>query len=228
MTVSGLGLVAAVLGRIHHRGWRAAAGGRPVRVHAHRRRGRRPHRHLGRPPDRATQPRPRTATRHWSACSWQPCPSRCSPTTSASCGSPSRPPRSRPRSSSGTRHPEPLEAAWKYVVLGSVGVAIAFLGIVLLYAATAGRGTPDRCPGSCSRRRRPAARPGAGHGRRRARRPRLRDQGGPGAHAQLAAGRAQPGTRAGLRADVRRAAVGGLLRHPAGPGRHRRRRSGPG
>ncbi len=29
-----------------------------------------------------------------------------------------------------------LEAAWKYVVLGSVGVAIAFLGIVLLYAAS--------------------------------------------------------------------------------------------
>jgi hydrogenase-4 component F len=28
------------------------------------------------------------------------------------------------------------EAAWKYVVLGSVGVAIAFLGIVLLYAST--------------------------------------------------------------------------------------------
>ena len=27
------------------------------------------------------------------------------------------------------------EAAWKYVVLGSVGVAIAFLGIVLLYAS---------------------------------------------------------------------------------------------
>ncbi|HSN10496.1 MAG TPA: proton-conducting transporter membrane subunit [Propionibacteriaceae bacterium] len=32
------------------------------------------------------------------------------------------------------------EAAWKYVVLGSVGVAIAFLGIVLLYAST-GTGT---------------------------------------------------------------------------------------
>ncbi len=29
-----------------------------------------------------------------------------------------------------------LEAAWKYVVLGSVGVAIAFLGIVLVFAAT--------------------------------------------------------------------------------------------
>lgn len=29
-----------------------------------------------------------------------------------------------------------LEAAWKYVVLGSVGVAIALLGVVLLYAAS--------------------------------------------------------------------------------------------
>jgi len=35
-----------------------------------------------------------------------------------------------------------LEAAWKYVVLASVGVAIAFLGIVLLYAATRSGGTP--------------------------------------------------------------------------------------
>ncbi len=35
-----------------------------------------------------------------------------------------------------------LEAAWKYVVLGSVGVAIAFLGLVLLYAATVASGHP--------------------------------------------------------------------------------------
>ena len=35
-----------------------------------------------------------------------------------------------------------LEAAWKYVVLGSVGVAIALLGIVLLYAATVDAGQP--------------------------------------------------------------------------------------
>jgi hydrogenase-4 component F len=35
-----------------------------------------------------------------------------------------------------------LEAAWKYVVLGSVGVAIAFLGIVLLYAAARAAGNP--------------------------------------------------------------------------------------
>jgi hydrogenase-4 component F len=38
--------------------------------------------------------------------------------------------------------PRSLEAAWKYVVLGSVGVAIAFLGIVLLYASTVAAGAP--------------------------------------------------------------------------------------
>jgi hydrogenase-4 component F len=37
-----------------------------------------------------------------------------------------------------TRHA--LEAAWKYVVLGSVGVAIALLGTVLLYAASRSAG----------------------------------------------------------------------------------------
>ena len=35
-----------------------------------------------------------------------------------------------------------LEAAWKYVVLGSVGVGIAFLGLVLVYAATYAAGHP--------------------------------------------------------------------------------------
>lgn len=35
-----------------------------------------------------------------------------------------------------------LEAAWKYVVLGSVGVSIAFLGIVLIYAATTAGAAP--------------------------------------------------------------------------------------
>jgi len=35
-----------------------------------------------------------------------------------------------------------LEAAWKYVVLGSVGVAVAFLGLVLLYAASVAAGHP--------------------------------------------------------------------------------------
>jgi hydrogenase-4 component F len=35
-----------------------------------------------------------------------------------------------------------VEAAWKYVVLASVGVGIAFLGLVLLYAATRAAGDP--------------------------------------------------------------------------------------
>jgi hydrogenase-4 component F len=35
-----------------------------------------------------------------------------------------------------------LEAAWKYVILGSVGVAIALLGIVLIYAASQNAGEP--------------------------------------------------------------------------------------
>lgn len=36
-----------------------------------------------------------------------------------------------------------LEAAWKYVILGSVGVAIALLGIVLIYAAAQNAGEPS-------------------------------------------------------------------------------------
>lgn len=36
----------------------------------------------------------------------------------------------------------PLEAAWKYVILGSVGVAIAFLGVVLLLASARSIGEP--------------------------------------------------------------------------------------
>lgn len=35
-----------------------------------------------------------------------------------------------------------LEAAWKYVILGSTGIALAFLGVVLLYTATLAAGRP--------------------------------------------------------------------------------------
>jgi hydrogenase-4 component F len=35
-----------------------------------------------------------------------------------------------------------LEAAWKYVILGSAGIALAFLGVVLLYTATQAAGDP--------------------------------------------------------------------------------------
>ena len=40
------------------------------------------------------------------------------------------------------RERQSLEAAWKYVVLGSVGVAIVFLGVVLIYAASVAGGVP--------------------------------------------------------------------------------------
>lgn len=40
------------------------------------------------------------------------------------------------------RERQSLEAAWKYVVLGSVGVAIAFLGVVLIYASSVAGGVP--------------------------------------------------------------------------------------
>lgn len=40
------------------------------------------------------------------------------------------------------RERQSLEAAWKYVVLGSVGVALAFLGVVLIYAASVTGGVP--------------------------------------------------------------------------------------
>jgi len=41
------------------------------------------------------------------------------------------------------RTPRSLEAAWKYVILGSVGVAIALLGIVLIVSSAACFGTMD-------------------------------------------------------------------------------------
>ena len=53
--------------------------------------------------------------------------------------------RSSPRSWSATGAPaRSLEAAWKYVVICSVGVAIAFLGTVLLYYAAAHAGLAGR------------------------------------------------------------------------------------
>jgi len=47
---------------------------------------------------------------------------------------------------------EALEAAWKYFILGSVGIALALFGTILVYlAAQAVVGEASRpCPGSCS------------------------------------------------------------------------------
>ena len=37
------------------------------------------------------------------------------------------------------RTPEAIEAAWKYFILGSVGIALAFFGTILVYLVAAGR-----------------------------------------------------------------------------------------
>ena len=50
------------------------------------------------------------------------------------------------------RTPEAVEAAWKYFILGSVGIALAFFGTILVYlvrAGDAGRGAAARWPGTC-------------------------------------------------------------------------------
>ncbi len=100
-----------------------------------------------------------------------------------------------------------LEASWKYVIIGSVGISLAFLGtIVLAYAARAAGGTSAqraRLDHTHRARRKAGSRGGAPGGRPAP--PRLRHQGRARADAHLAARRAQPGTRAGLRADVGRA-----------------------
>ena len=72
-------------------------------------------------------------------------------------------------------------------------------------------------------RRRPGPRRHPDRGR--AADPRIRDQSRAGPPALLAARRAQPSPRAGVRADVRGAARGRVLRHPARQG-HRRRDAG--
>ena len=44
------------------------------------------------------------------------------------------------------RTPQAIEAAWKYFILASVGIALAFFGTILIYlagAAGAGRGPAD-------------------------------------------------------------------------------------
>ena len=110
-----------------------------------------------------------------------------------------------------------LEAAWKYVMLGSIGLALALLGTVFTYAAAIEKGStrpaqfqlvalhggdqPTRpaddqagvCPGPCG----------------------LRHQSRPGSHAHVAAGRPQRGTLADERHALRRLAQGRPLRTPA-------------
>ncbi len=92
-----------------------------------------------------------------------------------------------------------------------------------LRGATPPRRIPRRPVLAVTRHRRAKARPRCDADRGRAPVPRLRDEGRPGAHAHVAAGRAQPGPGSGLGAHVGSAALGRLLRHPATQGRRRPR-----
>ena len=44
-----------------------------------------------------------------------------------------------------------LEAAWKYVILGSLGLALALFGTVFTYAAAIDQNVHRRCPASTGR-----------------------------------------------------------------------------
>ena len=114
-----------------------------------------------------------------------------------------------------------LEAGWKYLVLTTLGLAVALLGIVVLYVAAVERARASpRLDWSAARRRRLAAGPDdplrlrPDH-RRAGRQDRL------GARPQLAARRPQRGAAAGQRAALRGAAAdrpADRLAHPAGAG----------
>lgn len=82
-----------------------------------------------------------------------------------------------------------LEAAWKYVVLCSVGIAMAFLGTVCVYATALHLRRPRRRRPRLDLPARPRepARSSGDPARRRARRARVRHQGGVGPDARLAA-----------------------------------------
>ena len=76
------------------------------------------------------------STACWSRPSSPSCSSPSWRRTSACSGSPSRPPRSSTAFLVGHRRTQgSLEASWKYIVICSVGIALAFLGTVLVYLA---------------------------------------------------------------------------------------------
>ncbi len=121
-----------------------------------------------------------------------------------------------------------LEAAWKFLVLGSVGLAFALLGTVLLFAS--GRGVLGEGMSALDWTRL-LAHAGASPPHREARgglrRRRLRHQGGPGADAHVEAGRLPRGALPGRRSHgggddellaLRPAAGPHLSRAVLGPG----------
>ena len=99
---------------------------------------------------------------------------------------------------------EALEAAWKYFILGSVGIALALFGTILVYMAArrwSAKASTRWCGRCWSTRRR--LRSGAPQRRLRLPAARLRHQGRPGAAARLAARRPRRGPDADLGGAVR-------------------------
>ena len=106
------------------------------------------------------------------------------------------------------RTPEAVEAAWKYFILGSVGIALAFFGTILIYLAaqeTLGEGLPAMA-WDLMRAERGEVRSEAAVAGLRVPAGRLRHQGRAGAVPRLAARRARRGPDADL---------GGAVRPPA-------------
>ena len=118
-----------------------------------------------------------------------------------------------------------LEATWKYVVICSVGIAVAFLGTVLLYFAAEHAGAPAAAALNLDvlTARAGGLDPGDRSAGRRAAADRLRRQGRAVPVPHLAGRRAQPGPGARLGADERGAAVGGVLGADPHQTDHRRR-----
>ena len=107
-----------------------------------------------------------------------------------------------------------VEASWKYILIGSVGIALAFGGTVLGYfdfVNLAGR-QEAALNWTVLRASAPAASSGGDPARLRLHPHRLRHEGGPRAHAHVAAGRPLGGAVAPVGHDVRRAARGRALR----------------
>ena len=112
---------------------------------------------------------------------------------------------------------EALEAAWKYFILGSVGIALALFGTILVYMAAQpviGEGL-DAMVWTVLLDARGAIRSGAAQPRLRLPAARLRHQGRPRAAARLAAGRPCRRPDADLGRAVRPAAQRRALRRAA-------------